>query len=128
MKKILATLCVSSLVAALVAEDAYIQSDGSQAIDTGYFATPATRVDIDFAYDDLTVQQRPFGDQGVDAGLTFASYISGGSFYSWGCKDGDGDWIWSNTAVSRNACGSCWIPSPASTRSTRTVRSSIRPT
>ena len=101
MKKILATLCVSSLVAALVAEDAYVQSDGSQAIDTGYFATPATRVDIDFAYDDLTVQQRPFGDQGVDAGLTFASYISGGNVYSWGCKNGDGDWVWSKTTVTK---------------------------
>lgn len=102
MKLIVFTLFASSLVATLVAADAYVQSDGSQVIDTGYCATPATRVDIDFAYDDLAQQQRPFGNQGVDAGLTFTSYISGGSVYSWGCKDGDGDWLWSKIAVSKD--------------------------
>jgi len=38
-------------------EDAYIQSDGTQYIATGYCASPDTKIVCDFAYTDATTQQ-----------------------------------------------------------------------
>ena len=39
----------------------YVESTGSQAVDTGFFVTPQTRITADFAYTAKTVQQRVFG-------------------------------------------------------------------
>lgn len=77
------------------AEDAYIESTGSQAIDTGYFANPKTKVEVDFAYQATTVQQRIFGADvdGVDSThFTMSSYINGSGWYAWAMCDGGGNW------------------------------------
>jgi len=47
-------------------EDAYIQSDGTQAINLGYFTTPNTRYEIDFQLTDRVGQYRPFGQANTD--------------------------------------------------------------
>ncbi len=100
MKKSLIVVCAAGLCLGALAEDAYVQANGTQAIDTGYFAKPTTQVEADFAYDALTQQQYAFGDKGEDAGLTIATYISGGNEYAWGFKDGNGDWLWTGIRAS----------------------------
>ncbi len=66
-KTILASLLAIATSAALTtrADDAYIQSDGTQFINTGYYVTPATKVELDFAFVDFAdtsayVQTRVF--------------------------------------------------------------------
>ena len=39
------------------AEDAYVESDGTQAVNTGYFANPGTKVVIDYTLLDVTTVQ-----------------------------------------------------------------------
>lgn len=43
------------------AEDAYIQSDGTQYVKTDYFANPATKIVCDFAYTSATCLRRRQG-------------------------------------------------------------------
>lgn len=43
-------------------EDAYIESDGTQAINLGYFTTPDTRYEIDYQMTAIVGQMRPFGE------------------------------------------------------------------
>ena len=94
MQKCLLLVC-AGLLGAVWAEDAYIQSDGTQHIRTGYCANPRTKVVCDFAYvDATTVQQRIFGadDDGTTAGISFSSYINGDGLYAWAFQDGTGNW------------------------------------
>ena len=94
MQKCLLLVC-AGLLGAVWAEDAYIQSDGTQHIRTGYCANPRTKVVCDFAYvDATTVQQRIFGadDDGTTAGISFSSYINGNVQYAWAFQDGTGNW------------------------------------
>ena len=57
------------------AEDAYIQSAGSQVIDTGYYPNPTTRIVIDFDYVTLEKQVRFFGTRMTDVNyLTLEMY------------------------------------------------------
>lgn len=68
----------------LYAEDAYIEATGTQAISLGRKMTPTTRWEVDFAYTDLTAQQRVFG---VSSGKgQLALYISGGNVFSFGAS------------------------------------------
>lgn len=95
MQKCLLLVC-AGLLGAVWAEDAYIQSDGTQHIRTGYCANPRTKVVCDFAYvDATTVQQRIFGadDDGTTVGISFSSYINGGGLYAWAFQDGTGNWM-----------------------------------
>ena len=65
-------------------EDAYIESTGTQAINLGRKMTPQTRWEVDFAYTDVTAQQRLFG---VSSGAgQLALYISGTSVFSFGAS------------------------------------------
>lgn len=75
------------------AEDGWVQSDGTQYVDTGYRPTPKTKIVADFAYVDVTtLQQRVFGESGGNAGITFSSYINGGGNYAWAVQNHDGNW------------------------------------
>lgn len=56
-------------------EDAYIESDGSQAINLGYYTTPETRYEIDYQMTEIVGQMRPFGEAGGD--LSAELYIQG---------------------------------------------------
>ena len=65
------------LVLSAAAEDAYIQTDGTQAVNTGYHVTPTTKVVMDCALmDNTTAQQRPFGVRGAN-GFYFEFYVNG---------------------------------------------------
>ena len=65
-------------------EDAYIESTGTQAISLGRKMTPQTRWEVDFAYTDVTAQQRLFG---VSSGAgQLALYISGANVFSFGAS------------------------------------------
>ena len=90
--------------------DAYIESSGAQAIDTGYYPNPNTKVVIDFQFTQLKQQKRIFGTEvqkvnnTFDANyLTLSSYNSGSKDgegnLSWGFQDGEGNWSSSGTTV-----------------------------
>ncbi len=57
------------------AEDAYIESDGTQGIDMSYFTTPQTRYEIDYQMTAIRGQNRPFGAAAGD--LSAELYIQG---------------------------------------------------
>ena len=84
----------------------YIESTGSQYIDSNYYANPKTKVQADFAFTSLTQQQRIFGhsyDSDPNSGaVSFCCYISGGDVISYASKDGQGDWSWSNIKASKD--------------------------
>ena len=76
--------------------DAYIESTGVQAINTGYFANPNTRVMADFQYTAVTAQGRVFGsdmttDNGI--GVSCSLYVNGArTYFAYARKDGVGQW------------------------------------
>ena len=90
--------------------DAYIESSGAQAIDTGYYPNPNTKVVIDFQFTQLKQQKRIFGTEvqkvngTFDANyLTLSAYnsgsVDGAGNLSWGFQDGEGNWSSSGTTV-----------------------------
>lgn len=85
-----AALCLmffSATSATTFAEDAYIESTGTQAISLGRKMTPATRWEVDFALtDSATTQQRIFGVSTGNGQL--ALYVNGEGKWSFGAKAG----------------------------------------
>ena len=69
------TLDDSFFSAAMRDEDAYIESDGTQAINLGYFTTPDTRYEIDYQMTAIVGQMRPFGE--ATSALSAELYIQG---------------------------------------------------
>lgn len=65
----------SFFTAPMRAEDAYIESDGTQGINLGYFTTPNTRYEIDYQMTEIVGQMRPFGEAG--GGVAAELYIQG---------------------------------------------------
>ena len=51
---IIATVAMGSLFA----DEAYIESNGSQAINTGYYINAKTKIEIDFQMTEITSQER----------------------------------------------------------------------
>ena len=96
MKKCFAFATAVCIVGGMVlsafgAGDPYIETDGSQAVNTKYFVTPKTRVEIDYAMLDLqTVQQRMFGCLG---NVVCQHYINGSRGYSFALQNSSGDWL-----------------------------------
>ena len=74
-------------VSSAFAEDAYIESTGTQAISLGRKMTPQTRWEVDFALTDVTTaQQRIFG---VSSGAgQLALYVNGSLQWSFGANAG----------------------------------------
>ena len=67
-------------VPAAHAEDAYIESDGTSGISTGYRMKGTSRLEVDFALTEQTAQARVFGDDaGYETGLKTILYVSGGA-------------------------------------------------
>lgn len=82
------------------AEDACIQTDGTQYFNSGYYPNPNTRIVADYAFTSPTpVQQRIFGENGATAGLSLCHYINGSGMYAYTFKNGDGDWISTGVTV-----------------------------
>ena len=60
---------------ALFAEDAYIESDGTQSINTGYYINAKTKIEIDFQMTEITSQGRLWGQNGTDCGNMAVVYF-----------------------------------------------------
>lgn len=83
-------VCTAGLVKA---EDAYIETDGTQAFVLDYYANPATKIVADFAWvDTTTVQQRLFGPTDNAAQFCMGSYINSANCYAWAMQDNTGNW------------------------------------
>lgn len=77
----------------------YIQSDGTQYIDTGYIATPNTRICVDYQFLSLKVQQRVFCNP---FGIRLDSYINGNGYFAFAYQDETGNWISTNVTADTN--------------------------
>lgn len=96
----LTCVVVAIMASRLLATDAYIQSSGVQAINTGYFANPETRIVADFQFTDTSGQARVFGaDNTTDhanggIGLVSCSlYVNGANTkFAYAMRDGVGQW------------------------------------
>ena len=79
-------------------EDAYIESDGTQAINLGYLTTPNTRYEIDYQMTGIVGQMRPFGAAG--GGVAAELYIQGSATGSGNVAFGSGNpWKAQTTGV-----------------------------
>ena len=98
MMRVAAMGIAGVMVLSAAAAVPYVESDGTQAINTGYFVNPSTKIEIDFAMTDLvTAQQRMFGCNNTanNAGLVLCQlYVNGSRGYSF--------------ALSENPLGSTW--------------------
>ena len=84
--------------ASIRAEDAYIESDGTQGIDMSYFTTPQTRYEIDYQMTAIRGQNRPFGAAVGD--LSAELYIQGEAVGSGNVAFGVGNtWVGQTTGV-----------------------------
>ena len=84
MNKLLIMTCAAAAMVVAVptahAEDAYIESDGTSGISTGYRMKGTSRLEVDFALTEQTEQARIFGDDaGFETGLKTILYVSGGA-------------------------------------------------
>lgn len=62
------------------ADDPYIEGNGTSGISTGYRMKGASRLEVDFALTEQTVQARVFGDDaGHETALKTVLYVSGGA-------------------------------------------------
>ena len=82
-------------------DDGYVRSDrtkrGGQWLDTGYYANPQTKIEVDFAMADVTTTwQRIFGADTVD-GLGISLYVTGNKTFGWCCSDDPP--VWHSTTV-----------------------------
>ncbi len=84
--------------ASMRAEDAYIESDGTQGINLGYLTTPNTRYEIDYQMTEIVGQMRPFGEAG--GGVAAELYIQGTATGSGNVAFGSGNpWKVQTTGV-----------------------------
>ena len=67
-------------------EDAYIESDGTQGINLGYFTTPNTRYEIDYQFTNIGYQNRPFGAAASGAPSS-EIYVQGNGNVAFGAGD-----------------------------------------
>lgn len=74
----------------------YIESTGTQYVDTGFKPMPSTRVAMDFKFENVTTyQQRLFGTEPASAvsnDLIFASYINGSGGIAYAYQNDTGNW------------------------------------
>lgn len=71
----------------------YIQSSGSQYINTGVYPNKNTRVAIDFALTKTTTLQRIIGNKDSSStDFVFEGYINGSGYFAWSCVNGNGNW------------------------------------
>ena len=96
-KRLAAMGIVGMMALSAAAADAYIESSGAQAIDTGYYPNPNTKIEVDFQYTKLVHQSRVISTETTDTNyLTVSLYNSGqvddAGNLSWAFKDGTGNW------------------------------------
>ncbi|MGI6388637.1 MAG: hypothetical protein ACOX7Q_00335 [Kiritimatiellia bacterium] len=80
--------------------DAYLEADGTQAINTGYFPNPGTKIVADFQMMTVVGQMRPFGEANT---MSAELYIDGSSTGSGNFAFGFGDsWTKSKTMAAND--------------------------
>ena len=83
----------------LMAEDAYIESTGSQFINTGYYPSRKTKIEVDFQLtSNVDGKDCIFGNYGASAGFTVLLYARPQNTYFLFCGK-DGDWASGNSGV-----------------------------
>ena len=97
MMRVAAMAIAGMMVLSAAGADAYIESSGAQAIDTGYYPNPNTKIEVDFQYTKLVHQSRVISTETTDTNyLTVSLYNSGqvddAGNLSWAFKDGTGNW------------------------------------
>ena len=82
----------------------YIESSGTQYIDTGYKPNEDTGVLATYQFSEVsTLQQRVYGVHGIDTdneSVSYTHYINGSGGMSYAYKDGTGNWIVTGTNAS----------------------------
>ena len=63
-----AVVAVFGMGLTAIAADGYIESDGTQAVNTGYYINSRTKIEIDFQMTEITSQARLFGQTDTDYG------------------------------------------------------------
>lgn len=84
--------------------DIYLESTGTQYIETNHFANSGTLVEGSFQFTDTTVQQRVFGaDSSYNTILySLSIYINGSSKWAFSSNDGIGLWVSTNISKDTN--------------------------
>ena len=81
------------------AEDAYIESDGSQAMNTGYYPNGKTKIEVDFQLTSTAASKDcVFGNYGGSAGFTVLLYANPDNTYFQFCGK-DGNWSAAGSGV-----------------------------
>ena len=90
---------VGGLASAALAEDPYIESDGTQGVVLDYHVNPKTKIVVDFTLlSPLTRQWRLFGVEGASE-VCACIYISNGDVYSWSWRNTSGNYSWTYVRV-----------------------------
>ncbi|MBR3132891.1 MAG: InlB B-repeat-containing protein, partial [Clostridia bacterium] len=83
----------------------YIESDGTQYIDSEYKPGPNTGIESTYEFKNTNVQQRLFGvssNDVISGTLSCDYYISGGTIWAWAYHNGAGDWQWTGVNADTN--------------------------
>ena len=83
----------------------YIESNGTQYIDTNYNATAYTGISADFQFNDLSLQQRLYGTSSTNNDSTYLSYdfyINGAGDWAYSYNNGSGNWIGTGVAADKD--------------------------
>lgn len=86
------------------AELEYIESTGTQYIDTGVTITPTMAVEADARFTEIVKQARIFGNLCGTGYLNFSVYINGAGSGNWASamKDDEGDWVTANVVANKD--------------------------
>lgn len=82
----------------------YIESSGTQFIDTLFYPTPQIKIESYFEFTDVSrKQQRLFGIGNSDSnGLVITFYINGSGNFAWACQNNTGNWTSTGKAANVN--------------------------
>ena len=83
-----------TLIPELYTQVQYIESTGTQYINTNYYVTNKTAIDVDYKFNILTQQQRVYG---VAGNVSFQFYINSADSWAYTHQDTSGNWF--NTSV-----------------------------
>ena len=74
MKRLI-MMAAAVAMGSLFADETYIESDGTQAINTGYYINAKTKIEIDFQMTENTSQGRLWGQNGTGCGNMAVVYF-----------------------------------------------------
>lgn len=97
-------LCALVAVTALesLAEDAYLESDGTQSVNTGYFVNPRTRIEVDFQMTEIANQVRIFGADIAPTEFSALYIGNDGTKFNYGFGDTFGGWTAADVDLNRH--------------------------